>query len=349
MNQILSTASSQKKEKKRKEKNKTSGNRNFEPNIMKKAVIIFSILLIVFAIVIIGVKLIQIIKNNFQNSKIANLNQPQITIERVDENNLKLKIDYDEGITKLTWWWNNDISQIAERNYNVQDINIPIPSGESNTLHVEAIGADGSIAEKEEVITRDMTISIEWNQLPDSDNMEIIARAQNGIDKLVYYWNDEQVIVVPATEENQTELRTTIQLLRGTNTLHTIVTDSEGNTEEKTDLLHCVKEPVITVEANEDQMKILIIVSHDMGIKNVKFEINGREIIYDENNPKYDPEKTELRFTATLQPGIENTVNVTAYSNELIDENTNTSATYSGKTGIIGVQNTEENTNTDEE
>ena len=343
MNQILSTASSQNKGKKKKEKNKTSGNRNFEPNIMKRAVIIFSILLIAFAIVIISVKLVQIIKNNSQNNRIAQLNKPEITIEIVDEDTVRINVSYDEDITKLTWWWNNDLSQIEERNKNMKSINVPIPDGESNTLHVEVIGADGSTNSTEETITRDLTTTIEMNQIPDSDNMEIIARSENGIKQLVYYWNDEQAIVVPATGNNQKELRTTIQLKRGTNTLHTIVTDNEGNTEEKEEMFHCVKEPEITVEANMDQMIMVITVSHDMGLSLIEFEINGRQITYDENYPTYNPTKTKLTFTASLKPGIVNTVEITAYSNEKIDDTENTSATYSGETDLTGM-----NTNTEE-
>lgn len=339
MNQILATTSSQRKEKKNKEKNRKNNNSNYDANLVRRAAIIFSILLIMFAIVIIGVKLVQIIKDNAQNSKTANLNRPEITIERINEDKVNVKINYDENITKLTYWWNNDRSQIEEKNYNVKEIDIPIPEGETNTLHVEVTGADGSTNELTETLIRDMTITIEMNQL--TDNMEIIARSENGIEKLVYYWNDEQATEVPATGENQEELRTTIELKRGTNTLHTIVTDNNGNTEEKEEILHCVKEPEITVEANEDQMIMVITVSHDMGFKSIEFEINGREIIYDETYSGYDANQTKLTFTSSLQPGVDNTVTVVAYSNEKIDDTETTSATCS-KRIRLGDTTTEE-------
>lgn len=182
MNQILSTESSQKKENK-KNKNKKSSSGNSGSVVVRKAAIIFSIILILFAVVILTVKLVQMGKNNAQKGKIGMLNKPEISIERVNPDRVNINVSYDESITKISWWWNDDISQIQERNYNVKSIVVDIPDGEENVLNVEVIGADGSTNKIEETLTRDYSIEIERNQIPESDNMELIATSDKGIEK----------------------------------------------------------------------------------------------------------------------------------------------------------------------
>ncbi len=343
MNQILSTESSQKKEIK-KNKNKKSNSGGSGSIAVKKAAIIFSIILILFALVILSVKLVQIAKNKAQNGKIGMLNKPQITIERVNADKVNINVSYDEDITKISWWWNEDISQIQERNYNVKSVAVDIPDGETNILNVEVIGADGKSNKIEETLTREYTIEIERNQIPETDNMELVATSDKGIEKMVYYWNEESPVTIPATQNNQKELKTTIQLKRGMNTLHVIVTDVEGNTREKEEMLQCVKQPEIDVQINLDQMLMVVTVTHDMGLKKIEFEANGKKVVYDENYAQYNPDRTKVTLKARLKEGIDNTASVEAYSNEEIEDGNTTHATYRGHKDL-----TDMNTDTEEE
>ena len=343
MNQILSTESSQKKENKN-NKNKKSNSGTSESIVVRKAAIIFSIILILFAVVILSVKLVQISKNKAKSGKIGMLNKPEISIERVNTDRVNINISYDESISKISWWWNDDISQIQERNYNVKSVVVDIPDGKSNILNVEVIGADGSTSKIEETLTREFSIEIERNQIPETDNMELIATSDRGIEKLVYYWNEEAPVTVPSTENNQKELKTTIELKRGMNTLHIIVTDIEGNTREKEEILQCVKQPEIDVQINLDQMLMVVTVTHDMGLQKIEFEANGKTVVYDENYAQYDPERTKVTLKARLKAGEDNTARVEAYSNEKIDEENTTHASYRGHKDL-----TDMNTNTEEE
>lgn len=342
MNQILSTESSQNKDKKKARAKKN--NRGNQPNIMKKAVIVFSVLLICFALVIIAVKIVQISKEKKSGSKIDELNKPEITIQEIETDKVYVKVSYDEEIAKFSWWWNDDISQIQEKNYNVQSVSIDIPEGAVNVLHIKVTAKDGKTSELTETLERDLSIRIEWNQIPETDTMEIVAKAEKGVEKIIYYWNDESTVTVLATEENQKELKTTIQLKRGTNTLHTIVTDLEGNAEEKEQILQCVKEPVIDVQISLDQMLIVAKVSHDMGFEKIDFTANGQTVTYDKNYSGYDKDRATLTFKAALVPGIDNVVFIEAYSNEKLNEEENTHASFSGHKDLrdMAGQNTEE-------
>lgn len=343
MNQILSTESSQKKEiKSKKNKNKTrSRSSNEQPDLVKKAAIVFSILLIIFGAVILTVKLVQIGKEKAKSGIIGELNKPEISVERINADKVNINIKYDEKIAKVSWWWESQKSQMQERNRDVKSVTVDVPDEETNILHIEVIGEDGSKSEHEETVKRDVTTTIERNQIPETDNMEIIAKSKKGIDKIVYYWNDESPTTVPATGNNPKELKTVIELKRGMNTLHIIVTDSEGNTTEKEELLKCLKDPVIDAQINLDQMLLIVTVTHDMGLKEVIFEANGKTVIYDENYEKYDPNRTKIVLQARLQEGIDNKARVEAYSNEQIDDENTTSAIYEGHKDLTDM-NTEE-------
>jgi len=331
MNQILSTQGIQNKENRENRKTKIKNNHGGNhPDIMKRAVIVFSILLICFSVTIISVKIAQISKDKKADSKIGELNKPEIAIQKIEADKVYVKVSYDEEIAKFSWWWNDDISQIQEKNYNVQSVSIDIPEGEINVLHVKVTGKDGSTNELTQTLERDLSITIEWNQIPETDTMEIVARAENGIEKIVYYWNEESPVTVLATEENQEEMKTTIQLQRGTNTLHTIVTDLEGNAEEKEQILQCVKEPVIDVQISLDQMLIVAKVTHDMGFEKVEFTANGQTVVYDEDYNGYNKDRTKLTFKAQLVPGMDNIVLIEAYSNEKMNEDENTHASFAG-------------------
>lgn len=341
MNQILSTESIQKKESKIKNK-KNNNVSNDTPNVVRKAAIAFSILLIAFAMVILIVKLVQIGKAKSKTGRIGELNKPQISIERVNQDKLNINISYDETITKISWWWNDNISQIQERNYNIKAVSVEIPDGEENILHVEVTGADGSTNKIDEKLIREVTTIIERNIISGTDDMEIVAKNEKGIEKIVYYWNDEPPVTVPATENKQKELSTTIKLKRGTNTLNIVVTDLEGNVKEKSEMLKGVKQPEIDVQINLDQMLMVVTVTHDMGLEKIEFEANGKTVIYDENYEKYDPERTKVVLKANLKPGIDNTARVEAYSNEKGENDENTYAEYKGHKDLTDMVTEEE-------
>ena len=123
-----------------------------------------------------------------------------------------------------------------------------------------------------------------------------------------------------------------------------IVTDIEGNTREKEEILQCVKQPEIDVQINLDQMLMVVTVTHDMGLQKIEFEANGKTVVYDENYAQYDPERTKVTLKARLKAGEDNTARVEAYSNEKIDEENTTHASYRGHKDL-----TDMNTNTEEE
>lgn len=341
MNQILATESSQKKESKNKNKKiKNRSNSNGpQSDIVRKAAIVFSILLIIFGAVILTVKLVQLGKETSKNNKRPDLNKPQVSIEKVSENKANVNISYDEKITKLSWWWNDEKSKMQEKNYDVHMFTVDIPEEETSVLHLKVEAADGSYTEHEETFKRE-TIIIKVEQT--GDKLQISAKSKKGIEKIVYYWNEEAPTTVPAADDDQEELQTEIPLKRGANILNIIATDNDGNTKERKEPLKGVKKPEIDVQMNLDQMLTIVTVTHDMGFKSITVEANGKPVVYDESYANYDPDRTKVVIKAKIKPGMNNKVDVIAYSNEEIDDNTTTSEEYHGEKYIENNSTTEE-------
>lgn len=317
MNQILSTENNYKQKK----------IKNREPLDMRKIIIIFSIIVIVFALVIVGAKIVGMIKDKIEESEnpITTLNKPSINIEKI-ESICKLEVSYDEGLNKIVYWW-NDSDTIIEKNMNGSTnpfiTQIAIPEGDNNILHVKATGIDGSSNEKTESfgteITEDLNKpSISWYHYEGTTKMDIIAKSKVGIKELRYRWEDEEEIIEEATEENQKELKITIEAKRGNNKLYITAEDVNGNIQSKEGVIVGVLAPEINAVIENNKL-LKITITHDKGFKKVIININNQEFIYDENNPQYNEETTELNINGEVQPG-KVTVQVKVYTLEEPDK-----------------------------
>lgn len=294
MNQILSTENNYKQK-------KTKSDAVLD---MRKIIIVFSLLIIAFALVIVIAKIYGMVREKNKNDVTEVLNKPTIEINKVAQNACTIVVSYDEGLSKVSYRWNDDTT-IIENNQNGSSpyvTTITIPDGEENKLYVKAIGMDGSINE----IYKDFRIEepiegpeILWQK--NGATMDIIARSENGIKNLSYNWEGEEPIVQEATEENQKELKITIDVKRGNNKLYTVATDVNGKETIKADYLIGVLSPEIDYIIINRTLNIKI--KHDMGFKKIIIKLNNQEFIYDENNPEYSMETTELNVSTDLEPG----------------------------------------------
>lgn len=296
MNQILSTENNQKKK------------RNNKPIDLKKILIIFAIIIAVFALIIVGMRGYEIINELIQNgtTQLELLNKPTIKIEKID-NVCVLTINYDEGLDKITYYWNDQ--DIVEKNMNGSTTpfitQIVIPEGEYNVLNIKATGVDGSINETEQefgTASTQETPEISWFYNEETKQIEIIAKSDKGIKNVTYQWENEEVVTIDSTEENQKELTTKIDVKRGTNEITITAEDNENNIATKSDLIQAILAPVIKVQLINNET-ISINVSHDMGFKKVTFKVNEAEMTYDENNPEYSKDTKTISTTIDVEPG----------------------------------------------
>ncbi len=315
MNQILLTNNQNNKKKSDKYNRNNSGD-------MKKIIIFFGMVILIFAVLIIGVYAYKMVKNKDGSEEVE---KPSISLEQMDTE-VKIVAKAEAGISKLIYTWNDD--EPIEIDMNGETSNeeaLQIPEGESK-LKAKIIDENGAEFETEENFHIEIDTEkpkIEIDESLGNGKIKIIATDENNMLKYITYkWNDEEEVTVNAESENQTAIETVIDVKTGRNTLKITAINglAKENTIEK--IFIGVNNPVITVtrEGNILYMEM----THDKGFKKIEFSVNEKEYVYDENFAGYNPEQTKVSYKFNLQEG-ENTVIIHAVSTE------NTEVTYRGK------------------
>ena len=288
----------------------------------EKIIIIFSALIIAFALVIVGAKTYGFIKEKSRekDKPIQTLNRPSITVEKT-EGVCTLTVSYDEGLDKVTYSWNDEDIIVKNMNGSTTPFitQIVIPEGDYNVLHVKATGVDGSNHEiNQEFAINDIQDpnkpKISWFYNAETRKIDIVVESEKGIEKLTYQWEGEDEVTVENTEENQKELRVTIDAKRGTNKIYITATDLEGNTQIKDEIIQGIFKPEHKIQLINNRT-LFVEVKHDMGFKKVVINVNGQELVYDENHPQYNKETTSIDTSIDLDPGIV-TVKLSIYTLE---------------------------------
>lgn len=300
MNQILSTGNNQKNYKR--------------PIDTRKIIVFFCIVIFLFGITITSISTYSFYKEKTKDPIVEKLNKPEVFIEQLEDGSIKIIAKYDQGISKISYIWNdnNRTDSKGDGKTYIEKL-IEIPSKNNSKLEVIVVGEDG----REEKIIKEVEQSgditkpvIDWVV---SSNLAIIATDETGIAYLTYKWENEEEVMVEATEENQIKMEETIEIKRGTNELTVTAVDISGNTSTKTRTFQGVKEPEISWIKYGSTVEMTI--THDMGFEKIIFIVNGHEYVYDKNYSGYDLSKAEVQFKTDLQVG-ENMITIKAYSNE---------------------------------
>ena len=335
MNQILLTDNDNSKKKNtNKNINKNSS------NDIKKIIVFFSVVILVFGVAIGGVYGYKIIKNS--KEKEIKISKPTLTLPELEEGAEEIIViaESEVGISKIIYTWNDEEDVLVKElnGRKKQEEIVEIPFGE-NTLKIKVIDQNGQETEtvkelvregqeEKPIITIDETIG--------NGKVKIIATDENNkIKYITYKWNDEEETTVEAQNEEDNTLEAIVDVKRGKNTLTITAVNSNGKEETIQKMLNGVNNPIIKVTKRED--KVYMTITHDMGFKKIEFEINGKKYNYDENISDYDTEKQEIELYFNLIEG-ENTVIIKAISNETIETEEgikNTETIYRGKNNYI--------------
>ena len=318
MNQILATETNSQKRKK-----------NYSNLIdMKKIIIIFSVLVLVFGLVIIGAKIYGQAKDKNKKTETPQvaLNKPQITIKEEGSGSIcVLQVIYDEGLEEVSYWWNEE--NVRNRSLNGQTepfvTNIQIPREANSVLHVKAVGSDESISTVDYVVGSQTTsnnsnkIDIQWFYKQESNEINIIAKCEDGLKQLTYQWEGEELQTITSTSENQKELQAVVEAKRGTNKIHISATDLEGNIEIKEQNIIGALQPEIKLILENGEL-LRITIEHDKGFKQITITINGETAVFDENHPGLQEGITQFEIDVPVKPG-QLTVDVSVYTKEQPD------------------------------
>lgn len=313
MNQILLTNNSNNYNK------RNRGNGGNSDNI-RKIIIFFSIAILVFALLIVGVYAYKISKNNNQSSQTSS--KPEVSLEEI-EGKVKIIAKSQTGISKLIYTWND--AQQMEMDMSGRTAHeevIDIPEG-NNALNVKVIDVNNQETETNQNFTREVSDKpVIETEIGQDARLRIKATSNIEMAYITYKWNEEDEITVKAENQTDKVIEVVIDVKRGENILTVTAVNLQGSTETISKKFNGVNKPVIEVTKRGGSLNMIM--KHDKGFEKIEFYLNGQTFTYDQNLPEYDTTKKEVGYTFNLQEG-ENIIIIVATSTE------GTQSIYQGK------------------
>ena len=264
-------------------KSSGSGKSSGTDNIVR----IFAVILVIFALFLVGSGLFGMYKNN-QKNDVSQTDTPTkavITVERDEEDDTKaiIKVSHDKAIEKVIYTWDSDKDIINKGNGQpTMEIEISLPAG-THTLTVKVTDIDGNDTVYDEEIYSENgedKVNPEIKAPVDTATKQIVVTAtdETELDYVTYRWNDEEEQRQDADPENPKEIKFSIEIPKGTNDLTIIAVDKNNNSTTKNDKYTGVIKPEITITVSEDKKNIHIEAYHENGITKLSLTINGEFI-----------------------------------------------------------------------
>ncbi len=255
-----------------------------------KIVKVFAIILMLFAIGLIGSGVYSLVRNNEDSSNNGNtVSQAPVnaTINAImDEanGNVILTVESEIAITKVEYNWNTDTGMTIDgENQTSLEKTIELPAG-NNTLNVKVTDTQGNETSQsfdfesesgDDIISPNITLEV-----TEDKNLLITAEDETEMYFVTYRWNDEEetTVYVDEDSEDKTVITVEIEIPEGTNTITVVAVDasSKYNTITETKTLTGVKKPEITYEVSADGSEITFYCTHSSGIKEIYYTLNDQ-------------------------------------------------------------------------
>lgn len=251
-----------------------------------KIVRVFAVILIIFALCLVGSGLYGVYKNKNENvSQTDTPTKAVITVERDENDDTKaiIKVSHDKAIEKVIYTWDNDKDIINKGNgQSTMSIEISLPAG-THTLTVQVTDVDGNETVYDEEIYSENgedKVSPEIKTTVDQATKEIVVTAtdETELDYVTYRWNDEEEQRQDVDPDNPTEIKFSIEIPKGKNDLTIIAVDKNNNSTTKTDKYTGVTKPEIIITVSEDKKSMHVECYHENGITEVSLTINDQFI-----------------------------------------------------------------------
>lgn len=301
-----------------------------KPSGSDKVVRLFAIIIIIFAICLIGSGAYKyIIRKNA--SKPTDVAKPVIEVTQ-DGSTAVIKVTHTKALEKIVYSFNNGReTTIKTTGGNEASEIIPLPSGE-NTLLVKVTDVDNVEATFEQTFVSEsgediINPVISLNVSAETKKLVITATDETAIDFITYRWNTDEEVTVKAEEENQTKIEVEIDILRGSNDLTVVAVDKANNTTTESKSYTGLTKPEVSIILANDKKSAEVVIKHDGGIKSVLFNINGQELTPEvpEGNPTELSYPIENLPTGTYQFKVKATsVDDTVAEDEVTIENEET-------------------------
>ena len=299
MNQILSMQQSQmsssngsKQKKPKKEKQINYGRPSNKANIVSISRV-FCVLIILFGLVLIGDATYGIV-----SSKPTLKDTINVTANAIGSD-VTIKAVGSMPIQRLTYKWGQGEEIVIQGNGTVElEAVTQIPRG-NNILNMTVIDYYGNKAEfQKQYINEQDDSSKPSIEISVSGNMlNIIATDETEMSYLTYSWNNETPtrVNIDSNATDKRELRTSIEVQRGENTLDIVAVDVDGNTATRTENIKGANKP--TFEVSADGTNLIINAKDDEGINKIEITVDGAVSETEPDNIK------ELQATLPITPG----------------------------------------------
>lgn len=276
MNQILSMQSDmndRNNQNNKKNINKTKNKKTYANKANINSILrVFSLLLILFGITLIGSSVYGIINATPKLKDNINVEAENIGIEAT------IRVTGEKPIKQISYKWGQGEETVIQGNGTVQlEVVVEIPDG-NNILNITVTDYYGNTSDfQKQYINERNDKTKPTIEIPTvtGNMLNIVVKDDVEIAYLTYKWNDEEEtrIDVPLNQENKTELQTSIEVIKGENTLTIVAVDKEGNRTERTEKIKGANKPTFTVTTEGNN--IVVNAKDDEGISKISITIDG--------------------------------------------------------------------------
>ena len=295
-----------------------TGDENIQKPVKKqKKVLPINVIVLFFAIsiIILGICIIagSIYAKNKINETVEASIEPEITIERDDENNtIKITATHIREITELAYQWNDEEqTKIDGKNQKTVSTMIDLIGGE-NTLKVSVTEENGKTKTLEKTFVAGNIPEIELEAV--ANGVKVIVTSEDKIKYVQYTWDEEEAQKI---EVGDTKYEGIINAPSGLHLLKIEVVNENGIKAELTREVIGDTEPTLKIQSKlvngmatfvidaEDDEKITTLTIAHNGGENQVIEVN--ELVYHHEVTMTEGEENTIIVTVTNINGLQKT------------------------------------------
>ena len=263
-----------------------------------KIVRVFAILLIIFAICLLGSGAYGLYKKNSEKTKpVATQTKAQISVEQEETTGI-IKVSHDKAIEKLIYSWDNEKEINNKGNgESTMEVEIALIAGE-HTLNIKVV------ENGEDKIYPVITLDVDNV----TKKLVITVTDETALDFVTYRWNNEEEQRIDV-DEDEKKIEFDIEILKGQNDLTIVAVDKNNNTTTEQKNLKGVTKPDVKITVAADKKSADVYCYHENGIEGINVKLND----ISQDVPLEEAGAKEAGFQITLVEG-ENDITVTATS-----------------------------------
>lgn len=306
-------------------------NRDNRPKgpVSDKVIRIFAILLVIFAVILIGSGIYSLLQNKSSNNgvkppTVANKTATINAIQNETDATVTITVESEIAINKVSYSWNANTDKTMDGNGSFTlEKEIDLPSGK-NTLTIKVTDVENNETKQSfefdsengsDIISPNITLTI-----TEEKKLLITATDETAMSHLTYRWNDEEEVekYIDEDAEDKTTLTVELDIPRGKNIITVVAVDAskKHNSRTKTETLTGVTKPEIPLPTLSADGVLTVKCSHETGIKEIYYTLNDKAYSTNlENEEGYPDAFKDIEFTIQGEEGY-NRVKLTVTSSE---------------------------------